>query len=124
MMKEGGATSLLEDTRGAKLASEARRLVLLRLKHSPSPAEREALPDSLVLATPDRRILTRSAAVLALLDGMGGLWRLAGRLACVAPRPLADAAYDGIARIRKRLAPTPDGVCPIVPEPVQSRFDV
>jgi predicted DCC family thiol-disulfide oxidoreductase YuxK len=87
-------------------------------------AEREALPDSLVLATPDGRILTRSAAVLALLDGMGGLWRVAGRLAHVVPRPLADSAYDGIARIRERLAPKPTGACPVVPEPARSRFDV
>lgn len=87
-------------------------------------AEREVLPDSLVVVTPDGRVLTRSAAVLALLDDMGGPWRLAGRLARVVPRPLADGVYDGIARIRKRLAPKPSGACPIVSEPVRPRFDV
>jgi predicted DCC family thiol-disulfide oxidoreductase YuxK len=87
-------------------------------------AQREALPDSLVLATPDGRVLTRSVAVLALMDGMGGLWRVAGRLAALVPRSLADAVYDGIARIRRRLAPKPSGACPIVPEPARSRFDV
>jgi len=87
-------------------------------------AEREPLPDSLVLVTPDGRVLTRSAAVLTLLDGMGGLWRVAGRLGRVVPRPLADCAYDGIARIRKRLAPKPNGACPVVPAPARSRFDV
>jgi predicted DCC family thiol-disulfide oxidoreductase YuxK len=87
-------------------------------------AEREVLPDSLVLVTPDGRILTRSAAVLAILNDMGGLWRLAGRLAGLVPRPLADAVYNGVARIRKRLAPKPSGACPIVPEPVRSRFEV
>ena len=86
-------------------------------------AEREVLPDSLVLVTTDGRVLTRSAAVLALLDGMGGLWRVGGRVAGLAPRPLADALYDGIARIRERLAPRPSGACPIVPEPGRSRFD-
>lgn len=92
-------------------------------RHIPA-TEREALPDSLVLVTTDGRVLTRSAAVLALLEGMGGLWRFGGRLARIVPRPLADAVYDGIARVRKRLAPKPSGACPIVPEPVRSRFDV
>jgi predicted DCC family thiol-disulfide oxidoreductase YuxK len=86
-------------------------------------SERETLPDSLVLVTTDGRVLTRSAAVLALLDDMGGPWRLAGRLARLVPRPLADPLYDGIARIRSRLAPKPNGACPIVPEPARSRFD-
>jgi predicted DCC family thiol-disulfide oxidoreductase YuxK len=85
---------------------------------------RQTLPDSLVLVTVDGRVLTRSAAVVALLDGLGGFWRAMGRLAGVVPRPLADAVYDGIARVRGRLAPTPTDVCPIVPEPLRSRFDV
>jgi len=85
--------------------------------------ERERLPDSLVLVTGDGRLLTRSTAVLALLEDMGVGWRLLGRLASVVPRPLADAVYEGVARIRKRLAPKPSGACPIVPEPVRSRFD-
>ena len=87
-------------------------------------AEREVLPDSLVLVTPDGRVLTRSAAVVELLEGMGGAWRLGGRVARLVPRALADAVYDGIARIRKRLAPKPSGACPIVPEPFRSRFDL
>jgi predicted DCC family thiol-disulfide oxidoreductase YuxK len=89
-----------------------------------SPEEREALPDSLVLVTTDGRVLTRSAAVLALLDGLGGACRLTGRGVALVPRPLADAVYDGIARIRRRLAPTPRGACPVVPDAVRSRFDV
>ena len=88
----------------------------------PAP-ERERLPDSLVLVTGAGQVLTRSAAVLALLGGMGGGWRLAGRLAGLVPRLLADAVYDGIARARRWLAPRPSGVCPIVPEPARSRFD-
>jgi predicted DCC family thiol-disulfide oxidoreductase YuxK len=93
--------------------------------HRRIPAdERRTLPDSLVLVTTDGRILTRSTAVLALLDGMGGLWRVAGWLVRLVPRPLADVVYDGIARIRKRLAPKPSGACPVVAEPLRSRFDV
>lgn len=86
--------------------------------------ERERLPDSLVLVTGQGRLLTRSAAVLALLEDMvGGGWRFAGRMAGLVPRPLADAVYDAVARVRSRLAPKPNGACPIVPEPIRSRFD-
>jgi predicted DCC family thiol-disulfide oxidoreductase YuxK len=87
-------------------------------------AERERLPDSLVLFTAEGKVLTRSAAVRELLDGLGGVWRFAGWLAGLVPRPLADAVYDGIARIRHRIAPKPTGACPIVPEPARSRFDL
>ena len=86
-------------------------------------AERERLPDSLVLVTGAGQVLTRSAAILALLAGMGVGWRWAGRLAGLVPRSLADAAYDGVARFRKRLAPRPAAACPTVPEPARSRFD-
>jgi predicted DCC family thiol-disulfide oxidoreductase YuxK len=92
-------------------------------RHIPE-TEREALPDSLVLLTTDGRVLSRSAAVTTLLSGLGGFWRLGGRLMRLVPRPLADAVYDGVARIRHRLAPRPSGACPIVPESVRSRFDV
>jgi predicted DCC family thiol-disulfide oxidoreductase YuxK len=86
-------------------------------------AEREALPDSLVLVTTDGRVLTRSAAILTLLDQMSGFWRLLGRMGALVPRPLADALYDGVARTRRRLAPKPSGDCPVVPGPGRSRFD-
>jgi predicted DCC family thiol-disulfide oxidoreductase YuxK len=85
--------------------------------------ERESLPDSLVLVTPDGRLLTRSAAVLHLLREMGGLWRGLAAVAGVVPRGLADALYDGLARRRHWIAPRPSGVCPVVPEPVRKRFD-
>jgi predicted DCC family thiol-disulfide oxidoreductase YuxK len=87
-------------------------------------ALRETLPDSLVLVTTDGRVLTRSAAVLSLLGGMSGIWRLVGRMGALLPRSLADALYDGMARIRRRLAPRPSGVCPVVPAPERARFDV
>ncbi len=86
-------------------------------------AKREGLPDSLVLVTPAGRLLIRSAAVLALLQEMGGLWRGLAAIGGVVPRGLADTLYDGFARRRHWIARRPEGVCPVVPEPVRKRFD-
>ncbi|MFG0320681.1 MAG: thiol-disulfide oxidoreductase DCC family protein [Planctomycetota bacterium JB042] len=85
--------------------------------------ERAALPDSLVLRTADGRTLTRTAAVVHALSRLGGLWRLAAALLRVVPRPLRDLGYDLVAKVRKRVFPAPEGVCPIVPPDLAARFD-
>ena len=65
---------------------------------------REALPDSLVLLRPDGRHFTRTSAVVLLLERLGGLWRLVALGLRLIPRPMRDAGYDAIARIRLALA--------------------
>jgi predicted DCC family thiol-disulfide oxidoreductase YuxK len=85
--------------------------------------EREGLPDSLVLLTPDGRLRTRSAAVVEILRIVGGPWRLLAALASLVPRKLADALYDAVARVRHRLFARPPDACPVVPPPLRSRFD-
>lgn len=85
-------------------------------------ARRKSLPDSVVIYTADGRIMTRSTAVLRILDQLGGLWRILGRLIGWIPASLRDAAYDGIARIRHRLFQPPPEACPLVPEPLRRRF--
>jgi predicted DCC family thiol-disulfide oxidoreductase YuxK len=63
--------------------------------------DEEGEPDSVRVETGDQ-VLDRSAAVLAILEALGGHWRamaLAGRLI---PRPLRDALYRFIARHRYR----------------------
>jgi predicted DCC family thiol-disulfide oxidoreductase YuxK len=72
------------------------------------------LPDSIVLVE-DRRVYTRSAAVLRILRGLRGAWPLAYAL-IVIPRPLRDWAYRVVARNRYRwfgkrdscMVPTPE----------------
>jgi predicted DCC family thiol-disulfide oxidoreductase YuxK len=64
--------------------------------------------DSVVWLEPARggrpeRGLMKSAAVLQVTSYLGGWWRGAGILRLV-PRPWRDAAYDGVARHRRRLA--------------------
>jgi predicted DCC family thiol-disulfide oxidoreductase YuxK len=85
-------------------------------------AERAALPDSLVLRTADGRLQVRSAAVLESLALLGGPARWLAAAARVLPRPLADRLYDAVARVRRRLFPSPAGACPVVGPAQRSRF--
>lgn len=62
----------------------------------------------------------KSAAVLVVVTGFGGAWRLAG-LGWVVPRVLRDWCYDRVARNRFRLFGRLDA-CPM-PEPaLRARF--
>ncbi len=81
------------------------------------------LPDSLVLETGEGTLLTRSAAVLHLLDRLGGLWRVVALVARVVPPVVRDMVYGGIARVRYRLFARPTEACPLVPQPLRARFD-
>jgi predicted DCC family thiol-disulfide oxidoreductase YuxK len=45
----------------------------------------------------------RSEAALRVLRGLGGGWGVLGQFAAWTPRPLRDAAYNLVARRRKRL---------------------
>ena len=102
--------------RFAALDSEAfRRLV--------PEALQAGLPDSVVVLTADRTLLARSAAVVHILERIGGRWRLAGRLLGLAPRGVRDLGYDGIARIRSRLFRKPIEACPVAPPDRRARFE-
>src|SRR5262249_42204657 len=89
----------------------------------PDEQERKNLPDSIVVRTADGRLWTRGQAVLYILRRLGGLWRLLAGLAAVAPAPLLDRLYDGVAGIRYRLFRKREGVCPILPARLRERFD-
>lgn len=87
------------------------------------PHLRHDLPDSVLLLTRRGDLLNRSRAVLHALRRLGGAWRLLARVLAVVPRPWADLAYAGIARIRRRLFPPPRESCPRVPPALRTRFD-
>lgn len=87
-----------------------------------SAGERERLPDSLVVRTAGGALLTRSAGALHALRRLGGGWRALAVLLGFVPRPIRDAVYDFIARVRFRLFTKPKDVCPFVPPPLRSRF--
>lgn len=86
-------------------------------------AQRRELADSIVVRTSGGRLLVRSAAVLYVLDRLGGGWRGLGRIGRCAPRPLRDWLYDRIAGVRHRLFAKPADACPVLPAELRGRFD-
>jgi predicted DCC family thiol-disulfide oxidoreductase YuxK len=60
------------------------------------------LLSTLVLQTPQGEF-RRSAAVVGILQGLGGMWWIAGSLLWIVPRPLRDWVYRLIAGNRYRL---------------------
>ncbi|MEZ4269428.1 MAG: DCC1-like thiol-disulfide oxidoreductase family protein [Myxococcota bacterium] len=87
------------------------------------PADvRATLPDSLIVRTASGTLLMRAAAVRHLLARLGGLWRILGAASRIIPLPLADLAYDGVARIRYRLFGKKADACPMLPPELRARF--
>jgi len=102
--------------RFAALGSDAfRRLV--------PEAQRAGLPDSIVVLTADGTLLARSAAVIHILERIGGPWRLMGGLLALVPQGIRDLGYDGIARVRHRLFRRPTDACPVTPPELRARFE-
>jgi predicted DCC family thiol-disulfide oxidoreductase YuxK len=52
---------------------------------------------------PDERLLPLSDAIIFVLKGLGGIWKVLGLLLQLLPRPLRDAAYRLVARNRYRI---------------------
>ncbi len=86
-------------------------------------ALRAGLPDSIVVLTPGGTLLARSAAVIHILERIGGPWRLAGRLLALVPQGVRDLSYDGIARGRHRFFQRPAETCPVTPPELRARFE-
>lgn len=88
-----------------------------------SADRRVRLPDSIVVLTKEGSLLARSDAFLHILRRLGAGWRILGGVLAVIPRPLRDAVYDFIARIRYRVFGTREDWCPVVPPDLRARFD-
>jgi predicted DCC family thiol-disulfide oxidoreductase YuxK len=88
------------------------------------PADRRAgLPDSIIVLTEQGSLLVRSNAFLHILRRLGGAWKTLGGVLAVIPRPVRDAVYDFIARVRYRVFGTRQDWCPVVPPDLRARFD-
>jgi predicted DCC family thiol-disulfide oxidoreductase YuxK len=59
--------------------------------------------DSIPVEPPNESLLSRSDAVLFVLDRLGGAWRMAAFCLRLWPRFLRDAAYNAVARRRYRI---------------------
>lgn len=87
------------------------------------PAERqEALPDSLVVLTPEGELLVESDATAHLLGRIGGFDRFLGATLRIIPRFIRDGGYRFIARIRRKIFKTPEESCPLLPPELRARF--
>ena len=86
-------------------------------------ATRADLPDSMLVLAQDGRLLLRTGGLVYILRRLGGFWAVLGALLWVVPAPLRNFGYDVFARFRKRFVKQPEGVCPILPPPLRSRFD-
>lgn len=86
-------------------------------------AERARLPDSVVIRTNDGRLLVRAAGVAHALRRLGGAWPWVAGAIAIVPAFAADAAYDLVARLRRRLFRRPDDACPVVPIGLRGRFE-
>jgi predicted DCC family thiol-disulfide oxidoreductase YuxK len=82
-------------------------------------------PTSIVLLespeSPHERAYVRSDAVLGIMSGLGGPWRLAAAGLRVIPRFLRDDVYDLVARVRYRIFGRLES-CPLPPRSDASRF--
>ncbi|HKV05191.1 MAG TPA: DCC1-like thiol-disulfide oxidoreductase family protein [Candidatus Acidoferrales bacterium] len=87
------------------------------------PGQRANLPDSVVVLTRGGKLLVRSNAFLHIFRRLGGGWKILAGVLAVIPRPLRDAVYNFIARIRYRVFGTREEMCPIVPPDLRARFD-
>jgi predicted DCC family thiol-disulfide oxidoreductase YuxK len=87
------------------------------------PERRSSLPDSLVVLTNDGRLLVRSDGVIHILRRLGGFWGVVAGAISVIPRPIRDAVYDFVARIRYRVFGKRKNVCPVTPPELRARFD-
>jgi len=86
-------------------------------------AERTRLGESVVVRTGEGATLTRSAALLRILDRLGGSWRIAAMGCRLLPAGLLDAVYDLVARVRRKLFARPARLCPPVAERLRGRFE-
>jgi predicted DCC family thiol-disulfide oxidoreductase YuxK len=84
---------------------------------------RAGLPDSIVVLAPGGTLFARTAAVIHILERIGGPWRLTGRVLALVPRGIRDLGYDGIARVRHRLFRRPPDACPVTPPELRVRFE-
>jgi predicted DCC family thiol-disulfide oxidoreductase YuxK len=83
---------------------------------------RATLPPSIVVLRQDGAVLTKSSAVLHILLRLGGVWRVLGRVGGLVPAAVRDPVYGAIAKIRHRIFPAPEGLCPVVAPELRSRF--
>jgi predicted DCC family thiol-disulfide oxidoreductase YuxK len=75
--------------------------------------ERDWHGDTIVLIDERGHAVKSRAVAAGVLEHLGGLWYLLGRLLRWVPKLIADASYDFVGRIRYQLGGRHAGVCPV-----------
>ena len=79
--------------------------------------------ETLIIHTQSGKTYYKSDAVIYLLETLGGLWLVLGKIIAVLPRSLRDFCYDGIGKIRYTLAGKVDkDMCALMPRVYQKRI--
>ena len=87
-----------------------------------SDEERADLPDSVVFLGSDAKFKTKSTAIIAILDHLGGGWRVCAAIMKIIPRFIRDFFYDHVAAIRHKFFRRPKDLCPMLSPDMQNRF--
>jgi len=80
------------------------------------------LPDSILVYRGTGPLLMRSAAIIELMERLGGLWRVCAWVLKLIPQRVRDFLYDGVAKVRYLIFSKPTGFCPVVPQHLRVRF--
>jgi predicted DCC family thiol-disulfide oxidoreductase YuxK len=76
--------------------------------------------DSMVVQTPDGRVLLKSDAWIYILRRIG--WRVTAAACAAFPRAIRDWVYDRVAAVRFRIWGRREDLCPIIPPELRDRF--
>lgn len=95
-----------------------------RFRTETTAAIQSIAASTMVVRTGEGATLVRSRAVLYLLSGAGGVWRVLATVGGLLPTRLLDLLYAGVARSRHALLRPPATACPIVPESLRPLFDL
>jgi predicted DCC family thiol-disulfide oxidoreductase YuxK len=87
--------------RFASLQSDLAARILTR--HGADPSDLDTVRVVVNPDLPDEYLLSRSDAVLFVLNQLGGLWRPTTSVLQLLPKSLRDAAYKTVARHRYRI---------------------
>jgi predicted DCC family thiol-disulfide oxidoreductase YuxK len=87
--------------RFASLQSPMAAAILTR--HNANPTNLDTVCVVVNHDRPDEYLLSRSDAVLFVLEQLGGFWRPVASFLRLLPKPLRDAAYSTVARHRYRI---------------------
>lgn len=79
-------------------------------------------PDSIVVAR-GSEVLLRGDAMIAILDSLGGLWKVVAVVLGLLPRSAVNSAYDAVAARRHRWFGRTADSCPLMPATLRGRID-